>query len=301
MLSGIGDWLRCVTGCLVPTTFRRRRPPAAGGGTPASGPQSTQSQAVPLHTIQQATPPAGSSQPPRPRGLEDMPSTTQAGESLSAAGTSNEEIRPFQNIADNPAIELSNLEDILDSLNKYFINDLEEYKDTNEYGEYIADKANGCISLAQSMKIFISAQSHKVGDIMRIFALPLLGQYVGMAAVKKLTDGSAYIEHIVGHPGFDNAGDILIEKILNREDLFNEKTNPIIKLEAADIETERRYLDLGFSKPTNGDFLILNLNKKNRIWSQIDGNWKRIQTIRHTADSSSSTQYVPIPDKYLRG
>ena len=130
-----------------------------------------------------------------------------------------------------------------------------------DVGEFTAAKATAAIEISNGFKdSFDSPMQRELAKRTKqhVFGYRLDGIMVGLIHIT-IRPGDVYIEHVVGHAGTENAGDILIEYILQ----FSPVDPPIAALSAAGTQPFNAYKKIGFlphdPKQTSGS-MTLNLN-----------------------------------------
>lgn len=147
------------------------------------------------------------------------------------------------------------------------------------FTERYANKANDAIGIADGMgknfdALSIALKKHKKAEE-KVFKYVLDGVAVGVIHITIEAD-YVYIDHVVGHAGAENAGDILIEYILRHSPV----NPPKVKLFAATKAAFNRYKTLGFvpnEKNADKGGMTLDLSRKpgSDAWKKVNNKWKR--------------------------
>ncbi|WP_174889226.1 hypothetical protein [Candidatus Williamhamiltonella defendens] len=133
-----------------------------------------------------------------------------------------------------------------------------------EFGEFFAIRAHEALTHADRISDKIKSSTNKV------FSYQLDNKSVGLISAN-IFPQVIIIERLVGHPGVQNAGYLLIEHVLNCSKL----QNPIVKLIAANEVAESAYARIGFKFMTNEVGMCLDLNTLDtqKLWKKIDNRW----------------------------
>jgi hypothetical protein len=162
-----------------------------------------------------------------------------------------------------------------------FQRSLNDIKDNpGEYGEFSAAKARAAIDIADGFKNafdtpFKRSLANRRGVARRVFGYQLDGLLVGLIDIAIRTD-CVFIEHVVGHAGTENAGDILIEHVLQ----FSPIDPPVAKLSAAGEQPFNAYKKIGFvgdsggSQTTGPMTLDLSRPPGSEKWTLVGGRYK---------------------------
>jgi hypothetical protein len=144
-----------------------------------------------------------------------------------------------------------------------------------DYGVFSAAKAGDSIDISDGFKNSFDSEFKRrlVRRTKRaVYAYMLDGLPVGLIDISVRSD-DLYIEHVVGHAGTENAGDVLIEHVLQ----FSPVSPPVVELFAATEAAFKAYKKLGFVAQTQGATsggMILDLKTEaaKGLWTPRGGN-----------------------------
>lgn len=146
-----------------------------------------------------------------------------------------------------------------------------------EYGAFSASKASDSIDISDGFKnqfngALAQQLARRAGR--RVFRYDLDGGPVGLIDIS-IRAGDVYVEHVVGHAGTENAGDILIEYIIR----FSPVNPPVVRLFAATDAAANAYRRIGFvnDNAQNGSGpMTLDLGTQHGLskWSYVGNRWK---------------------------
>lgn len=165
----------------------------------------------------------------------------------------------------------------LDQVSAYvtrFQNSVAPIRDAPQvYGAFSASKAGDSIDISDGFKdSFDSLFKRQIAKNRRVYAYMLDGLPVGLIDIS-LRPGDVFIEHVVGHAGTENAGDVLIEYVLQ----FSPVSPPVVALFAATEAAFRAYKKIGFVETTKGTtrggmVLDLKTDTAKALWTLLGGN-----------------------------
>jgi hypothetical protein len=168
------------------------------------------------------------------------------------------------------------------------------------YGEFTATKAGAAIDIAGGINQYKTPLALSLGARKkRVFGYKLDGLWVGLIHID-IWEDCVYIDHVVGHAGTENAGDILIEHVLQ----FSPKKPPVAELFAATEQAFKAYRKIGFEEKSSGaksGGMKLDLGSEygGKFWTQSNGRYKLSSAValgyltNQRADSASATPGSP--------